>query len=55
MLQSIVPCTGMAHPWGHKACVTLAIMDPSLEQARQAFVAGIEQFERHDFEAAAAF
>jgi predicted TPR repeat methyltransferase len=29
-------------------------MDPSLEQARQAFVAGIEQFERHDFEAAAA-
>lgn len=53
MLQSIVPCTGMAHPWGHKACVTLAIMDPSLEQARQAFVAGIEQFERHDFEAAA--
>lgn len=27
-------------------------MDPSLEQARQAFVAGIEQFERHDFEAA---
>jgi predicted TPR repeat methyltransferase len=29
-------------------------MDPSLEQARQAFVAGIEHFERHDFEAAAA-
>lgn len=29
-------------------------MNPSLEQARQAFVAGIEQFERHDFEAAAA-
>ena len=29
-------------------------MDPSLEQARQAFLAGIEQFERHDFEAAAA-
>jgi predicted TPR repeat methyltransferase len=28
-------------------------MDPSLEQARQAFVAGIEQFERHNFEAAA--
>jgi len=55
MLQSIVPCTGMAHPWGHKACVTLAIMDPSLEQARQAFVAGIEQFERHDFEAACEF
>jgi predicted TPR repeat methyltransferase len=53
MLQSIVPCKGMVHPWGHKACVTLAIMDPSLEQARQAFVAGIEQFERHDFEAAA--
>ncbi len=54
MLQSIVPCTGWAHPWGHKACVTLAIMDPSLEQARQAFVAGIEQFERHEFDAAAA-
>jgi predicted TPR repeat methyltransferase len=30
-------------------------MDPSLEQARQAFVAGIEQFERHEFEAAAGF
>jgi Tfp pilus assembly protein PilF len=30
-------------------------MDPSLEQARQAFVAGIGQFERHDFEAAAGF
>ncbi len=55
MLQSIVPCTGMGHPRGPKACVTLAIMDPSLEQARQAFVAGIEQFERHDFEAAAGF
>ncbi len=36
------------------ACVTLVNMDPSLEQARQAFLAGIEQFERHDFEAAAA-
>jgi len=55
MLQSIVPCTGWAHPWGHKACVTLAIMDPSLEQARQAFVAGIEQFERHDYAAACDF
>jgi predicted TPR repeat methyltransferase len=30
-------------------------MDPSHEQARQAFVAGIEQFERQDFEAAASF
>jgi predicted TPR repeat methyltransferase len=29
-------------------------MDPSLEQARQAFVDGIEHFESHDFEAAAA-
>ncbi len=55
MLQSIVPCTGWVHPWGHKACVTLAIMDPSLDQARQAFVAGIEQFERHDYEAACDF
>ena len=55
MLQSIVPCTGMGSPKGPKACVTLAIMDPSLEQARQAFVAGIEQFERHDYEAAASF
>jgi predicted TPR repeat methyltransferase len=55
MLQSIVPCTGMGSPKGPKACVTLAIMDPSLEQARQAFVAGIEQFERHDYEAAAGF
>jgi predicted TPR repeat methyltransferase len=45
----------MAPPKGHKACVTLAIMDHSLEQARQAFVAGIEQFERHDYEAAAGF
>ncbi len=44
-----------AHPLAPKACVTLAIMDPSLEQARQAFVAGIEQFERHNFEAAAGF
>jgi hypothetical protein len=34
------------------ACVTLVNMDPSIEQARQAFVAGIEQFERHEFEAA---
>ena len=55
MLQSIVPCTGMGPSKGPKACVTLAIMDPSLEQARQAFVAGIEQFERHDYEAAAGF
>ena len=35
-------------------CVTLAIMDPSLEQARQAFMDGVEQFERQQFEAAAA-
>jgi hypothetical protein len=26
MLQSIVPCTGWAHPWGPKACVTQAII-----------------------------
>jgi Flp pilus assembly protein TadD len=37
------------------ACVTLVNMDPSIEQARQAFVAGIEQFERHEFEAACDF
>ncbi len=37
-----------------RACVTLVNMDPSLEQARQAFLAGVEQFERHNFEAAAA-
>jgi predicted TPR repeat methyltransferase len=45
----------MVQPRVPKACVTLAIMDPSLEQARQAFVAGNEQFERHDYEAAAGF
>lgn len=42
------------HPFGEPACVTLAIMDPSLEQARQAFLDGVEQFERRDFEAAVA-
>lgn len=35
-------------------CVTLAIMDSSIEQARQAFMDGVEQFERQQFEAAAA-
>ena len=54
MSTGIVPCTGGDTPQGGRPCVTLAIMDPSLEQARQAFVAGIGQFERHDFEAAAA-
>ena len=29
-------------------------MDPSFEQARQAFVDGVEQFERRNFEAAVA-
>lgn len=37
-----------------RPCVTLANMDPSLEQARQRFLDGIQQFELHDFEAAAA-
>ena len=36
-----------------RPCVTLAAMDPSLEQARQAFMDGVEQFERHQFAAAA--
>ncbi len=54
MSAGIVPCTGGDTPQGGRPCVTLAIMDPSLEQARQAFVAGIEHFERREFEAAAA-
>ena len=54
MSAGIVPCTERSTLQGGRPCVTLAIMNPSLEQARQAFVAGIEQFERHDFEAAAA-
>lgn len=39
---------------GMRACVKLANMDLSIEQARQAFLDGVEQFERHDFAAAAA-
>lgn len=37
-----------------RPCVTLENMDPSLQQARKAFLAGIEQFERQDHVAAAA-
>jgi predicted TPR repeat methyltransferase len=53
MLQSIVPRPGEGPSVDAPACVTLARMDSSLEQARQAFLDGVEQFERHQFEAAA--
>ena len=53
MLQSIVPRPDAGPSEDASACVTLARMDSSLEQARQAFLEGIEQFERRQFEAAA--